>query len=229
MKGYSQFCPVAKGAEVFNERWTPLIIRELMCGSHRFNELKHGNPLMSPSLLSNRLKSLEEAGVVKKIIASAGNSAEYHLTPAGEDLGQLVVRLGLWGMKWARSHLTEGDYDPELLMWDVRRRIDVSEFPNTRQIIGFVFLDMPLKKRSWWLIVDKGEVDLCRKDPGYEVDLVFKTTAKTMAGVWMGYTTVKKEIKNKTLSITGSVGLKDRLDDWLIYSVFTRPETMLKE
>ena len=100
MKGYSQFCPVAKGAEVFNERWTPLIIRELMCGSTRFNDLKRGNPMMSPSLLSQRLKFLEQAGVVEKIVSDEGT--EYRLTKSGQDLGDIVVRLGLWGLKWAR-------------------------------------------------------------------------------------------------------------------------------
>ena len=148
MKGYSQFCPVAKGAEIFNERWTPLIIREMMCGSKRFNELKHGNPLMSPSLLSQRLKFLEQAGVVEKR-QGKGESAEYFLTQAGKDLGEVVVRLGLWGQKWARSRLTKDDYDPQLLMWDLRRRIDVSDFPQRRVVISFMFQDMPSRNRSW--------------------------------------------------------------------------------
>jgi DNA-binding HxlR family transcriptional regulator len=225
MKGYSQFCPVAKGAEIFNERWTPLIIREMMCGSKRFNEMKRGNPMMSPSLLSQRLKFLEEAGVVEKRLLK-GESAEYILTQAGKDLGEVVVRLGLWGIKWARSRLTEDDYDPNLVMWDIRRRIDVSGFPQRRIVISFMFQDMPSSRRSYWLIVDNGEVDLCVKYPGFDVDLSFVTTAKVMADIWMGYSTMKQEIRNKKLVLTGARALKSSYDDWFGYSVFSNPQEL---
>ena len=225
MKGYSQFCPVAKGAEIFNERWTPLIIREMMCGSKRFNEMKRGNPMMSPSLLSQRLKFLEEAGVVEKRQIK-GESAEYILTQAGRDLGEVVVRLGLWGIKWARSRLTEDDYDPNLVMWDIRRRIDVSGFPQRRIVISFMFQDMPSSRRSYWLIVDNGEVDLCVKYPGFDVDLSFVTTAKVMADIWMGYSTMKKEIRNKKMVLSGARALKSSYDDWFSYSVFSNPQEL---
>lgn len=225
MKGYSQFCPVAKGAEVFNERWTPLIIREMMCGSRRFNELKRGNPLMSPSLLSQRLKFLEEAGVIEKKTGKS-ESAEYFLTQSGRDLGELVVRLGLWGMKWARSRLTEDDYDPQLLMWDMRRRIDVDEFPQRRVVISFMFLDMPSNRRAYWLVVDHGEIDLCVKYPGYDIDLAFTTTSKVMADIWMGYSTIKKEIRNKKLALSGAKELKKSIDDWFSYSMFSNPQAV---
>lgn len=225
MKGYSQFCPVAKGAEIFNERWTPLIIREMMCGSKRFNDFKRGNPMMSPSLLSQRLKFLEEAGVIERK-ASKGEAAEYFLTGSGEDLGEIVVRLGLWGIKWAKSRLTREDYDPQLLMWDVRRRIDVSGFPDRRVVISFMFQDMPSNRRAYWLVVDRGEVDLCVKYPGFDVDLAFVTTSKVMADIWMGYSTVKKEIRNKSLALTGSSGLKTSLDDWFSYSLFSNPRAL---
>jgi DNA-binding HxlR family transcriptional regulator len=228
MKGYSQFCPVAKGAEIFNERWTPLIIRELMCGSTHFNELKRGNPMMSPSLLSQRLKSLEDAGVIEKTVSSDKGSTEYCLTEAGEDLGKLVINLGQWGMKWARSRLTADDYDPTLLMWDIRRRLEVEKFPPERTVISFFFLDMPSKKRAWWLVIEHGEVDLCLKNPGFDVDLEFRTRSKSLADVWMGYSTFSKEVRNKTLSITGSRELKNSLDDWFGFSTFT-DEQLLAE
>ena len=219
MKGYSQFCPVAKGAEVFNERWTPLIIREMMCGSKRFNDFKRGNPMMSPSLLSQRLKFLEEAGVIEKRTGK-GESVEYFLTSSGEDLGEIVARLGLWGLKWARSRLTSDDYDPRLLMWDIRRRIDVSQFPDRRVVISFMFQDMPSIKRAYWLVVDRGEVDLCIKYPGFDIDLAFVTTSKVMADIWMGYSTMKKELRNKNLVMNGVKGLKTSVDDWFSYSLF---------
>ncbi|MDH3763163.1 MAG: helix-turn-helix transcriptional regulator [Gammaproteobacteria bacterium] len=225
MKGYSQFCPVAKGAEIFNERWTPLIIREMMCGSRRFNDLKRGNPMMSPSLLSQRLKFLEQAGVVEKKTGK-GESAEYSLTESGRDLGEVVTRLGLWGLKWARSRLTKDDYDPQLLMWDIRRRIDTSAFPAQRVVMSFMFRDMPASRRAYWLIVDDGEVDLCIKFPGFDVDLAFITTSKTMADIWMGHTTIRKEIRNGNLSLEGGKALKKNIDDWFTYSVFSDPEAL---
>jgi DNA-binding HxlR family transcriptional regulator len=225
MKGYSQFCPVAKGAEIFNERWTPLIIREMMCGSRRFNDLKRGNPMMSPSLLSQLLKFLEEAGVVEKKVGK-GESVEYSLTESGRDLGEVVTRLGLWGLKWARSRLTEDDYDPQLLMWDIRRRIDTSAFPARRVVISFMFRDMPSNRRAYWLVVDRGEVDLCIKFPGFDIDLAFITTSKAMADVWMGYSTMKKEIRNGTLTLEGGGGLKKNIDGWFSYSLFSNPEAL---
>lgn len=225
MKGYNQFCPVAKGAEIFNERWTPLIIREMMCGSRRFNDLKRGNPMMSPSLLSQRLKFLEQAGVVEEKIGK-GESAEYSLTESGRDLGEVVTRLGLWGLKWARSRLTKDDYDPQLLMWDIRRRIDTSAFPAERVVMSFMFRDMPASRRAYWLIVDDGEVDLCIKFPGFDVDLAFITTSKTMADIWMGHTTIRKEIRNGNLSLEGGKALKKNIDDWFTYSVFSDPEAL---
>ena len=223
MKGYSQFCPIAKGAEVFNERWTPLIIREMMCGSKRFNELKRGNPMMSPSLLSQRLKFLEQAGVVEKK-QRKGETAEYFLTQSGRELGDLVSRLGLWGLKWARSRLTPEDYDPQLLMWDIRRRIDVSGFPDRKIVINFMFRDMPTSKRAYWLIVERGEVDLCVKFPGFDNDLAFITTSKVMADIWMGYTSMKKALRDKSLVIEGLADLKRNMDDWFNYSLLANPE-----
>ncbi len=225
MKAYGQFCPVAKGAEIFNERWTPLIIREMMCGSSRFCDLKRGNPMMSPSLLSQRLKFLEEAGVIEKKTRK-GESPEYFLTESGRDLGELVVRLGLWGLKWARSRLTREDYDPQLLMWDMRRRIDVSELPDRRVVIGFMFQDMPSNRRAYWLVVNQGEVDLCVKYPGFDVDLEFITTSKAMADVWMGYSTLKREIGKKNLKLRDLGDLKSSIDDWFSYSLFTNPQAL---
>lgn len=227
MKQYGQFCPVAKAAEIFNERWTPLIIRELMCGSHRFNELKRGNPLMSPSILSHRLKSLDESGVIEKRKSSASDSDEYFLTQAGKELGQVVIQLGLWGDKWTRSRLTKDDYDPALLMWDVRRRINAKVFPKGKSVLHFQFMDMPSKKRAWWLVVDNGDVDLCLKNPGFDIDLEIRTTAKVMANIWSGHTSLKAEIRDQTLFISGSRKLKSSMDLWLGYSVFKNPDELL--
>jgi DNA-binding HxlR family transcriptional regulator len=125
MKGYGQFCPVAKAAEIVAERWTPLVLRELLCGSRRFSDLHRGLPLMSPTLLAQRLEQLEDAGIVRGVPRPHGRGREYQLTEAGEELRPLIDRLGEWGQRWARAKIDRGDLDAGLLMWDIHRRVDV--------------------------------------------------------------------------------------------------------
>ena len=117
MRGYGQFCPVAKATELLGERWTPLIIRELMCDVQSFNSLRNGVPLMSPSLLSSRLKTLEAAGVVSRDKTDRG--VQYSLTSAGEEISPIIMQLGVWGQRWARSDPSKDDIDPGILMWEL--------------------------------------------------------------------------------------------------------------
>ena len=171
MKGYGQFCPVSKAAEILNERWTILIVRELLCGSRRFNDLRRGVPLMSPSLLSHRLKELQEHGVIERRCLGSTRGGEYCLTPAGEELRPIVMFFGEWGQRWVRSQIREDDLDAGLLMWDMRRTIDAAAFPPERTAVEFEFFDAPKAERLWWLVVHEGEVELCFDDPGFPVDL----------------------------------------------------------
>ena len=181
MKGYGQFCPVAKATEVLGEKWTPLIVRELLSDDQSFNSLRKGVPLMSPSLLSSRLKSLEAAGVIDRL--KTGKGVVYSLTPAGEELRPIVEALGVWGQRWARSDLSRKDLDPSLLMWDMHRRIDTSYFPGERTVLRFEYVDYPSKMRLWWLVITDDGVDICLKDPGYDVDLYVQTRLKTMTRI----------------------------------------------
>lgn len=218
MKSYGQFCPVAKAAEILGERWSILIVREIMVGSHRFNELRRGNPLISPSTLSQRLQALEKAGVVEKREGAQG--IEYHLSPAGRDLEPIIMQLGQWGRRWAKGRLVGGDFDPALLMWDMRRRLDVSAFPAERTVLFLEFIDAPSKVRFWWLVVEHGEVDLCLKDPGHEVDLHLRTRIRTMAEIWMGDREFKACRKRGEIEVRGARSLQRGISDWLGYSVF---------
>lgn len=127
MESYGQFCTVARGAEVFGARWTPLVVRELLCGSTRFNDIHRGVPRMSATLLAQRLRKLEEIGVVRRV--RSGKVVEYRLTPAGEELRPIVAALGHWGARWVGSKLKRGELDAGFLMWDVRRFARVEEFP----------------------------------------------------------------------------------------------------
>lgn len=219
-KGYGQFCPVAKAAEIVAERWTPLIVRELLCGSHRFNDLRRGLPLMSPTLLSQRLKELEWAGIVERRDSGSERGVEYHLTEAGQALRPVIELMGDWGQQFARSHMGRDDLDPGLLMWDMRRRLNVDTFPTERAVIHFEFSRVPSSKRDWWLVVDQGEVDLCLKDPGFDVDLYVATDIETMARVWLGKIDVRSAVHSGALELEGSAPLRRSIHRWLGLSLF---------
>jgi len=216
---YRQFCPVAMAAEIFCTRWTPLILRELVSGSTRFNDLRRGMPRISPTLLSKRLKQLEEAGVVTKQ-RSTEEVVEYRLTPAGEELKAVVFDLGFWGQRWIEAQSSLKNLDPSLLMWDMRRNLDPTPIPPGRSVIQIVYPELQPGKRNWWLVVEGGETDLCNIDPGFEVDLHLVTDLRTMTAIWMGLTTVKAEEKAGRLEAIGSEALKRAMQQWLGLSPF---------
>jgi len=202
-RGYGQFCPLAMAAEVFAERWTPLVLRELLYGHSRFNELKRGVPLMSPSLLSQRLKQLQFAGLVERRPGPDGGS-EYHLTKSGEQLRPVVEGLGAWGLRWLQHQTPARNFDVALLMWDMRRNLrrDVVP-PDRRTTIEFHFAGVPSAKRIWWLVFDEGDVDLCIKRPGFDVDLRVQTNVRTLTEIWMGQKKLKEAIESEALRIEG--------------------------
>jgi len=213
MKGYGQFCPIAKASEVLGERWTNLVIRELGAGSETFNDLRKGLPLISPSLLSTRLKSLERSGIVDRKETEEG--IRYILTKAGEDLIPVIWQLGTWGHRWVRSELTREDLDPGLLVWDIHRNIDTGFFKNDLTVIKIEFTDYTSKMRFWWIIVKNGDSDVCMKDPGYAVDLTISTDLKTLTAAWMGDTTMMKAMREKSILVDGSSYLKKNIAMWL--------------
>ncbi|MGE0210565.1 MAG: winged helix-turn-helix transcriptional regulator [Parvibaculaceae bacterium] len=217
---YGQFCPVSMAAEVFCTRWTALVVRELLCGSTRFNDLRRGVPRMSPTLLSKRLKELERAGVVAMVPGASGVS-EYRLTAAGEDLRKVVMAMGFWGQRWVESKLSLKNLDPSLLMWDMRRWLDPKPLPSRRCTIKFEYPDLDPARRNWWLVVD-GDVDLCLQDPGHELDLLVRGSLRSMTAVWMGLTTTKKEIEAGELELLGDPSIAHSMQQWLGLSPFAR-------
>jgi len=220
MKGYGQFCPIAKASEILAERWTPLVLRELVCGSTRFNEIHRGVPLMSRGLLAQRLRVLCDAGLVERRAASTGHGHEYHLTQAGSELEPLIFQLGEWGARWVRSRLTHEDLDASLLMWDIRRNARPARFPRRRTVVAFEFLDAPRARRFWWLVSENDEVDLCALDPGFEVDLRVRGRLPSLTAVWMGDRRFDDEIASGNLEVLGAQDLRQRLPEWLGLSPF---------
>lgn len=216
--GYGQFCTVARGAEVLCERWTPLIVRELLCGSRRFNDLHRGVPRMSTSLLARRLRALEAAGVVQR--TAVGKVWDYSLTAAGEELRPIIMNLGHWGAKWIGSRLRDDELDAGLLMWDIRRFVHLDEFPPRPVVIHFRLPDARPGERDWWLVVENGIADLCRDDPGRELTLVVEASVRALTEIWAGDQTPAQALASRQVRVDGSRRDADRLWHWLGTSAF---------
>ncbi len=210
---------MARAAELFAERWTPLVLRELMAGSTRFNDLRRGVPLMSPSLLSARLKTLQRHGLVTKHEDGSG-APEYRLTPAGAALRPVIEHLGIWGQQWLRSRLDEDELDVGLLMWDLRRRVDRDALPERRVVVGFTYHDAPRTMTRWWVVLDPGHVDLCLKDYGFDVDLEVETDVRTMTRVWLGRLDMDEALRRRRLRLDGPRDLCRQFPGWLQLSTF---------
>jgi len=224
MKTYGQFCPLAQAAQLLCERWTLIIVRELIAGSTRFSEIHKGVPLISPTLLSTRLKQLVKSGVVE-LSGSKGNHV-YQLTQAGKQLQPIVELLGAWGHRWARSNLNRGDLDAGLLMWDMRRNVDASIFPDHRVVVQFQYPDAPKGNKDWWLISQNGEVDLCLKDHGYDVDILIKCSLKVMTEIWICAKSFNEAAKKGEVVIMGNQKLINRLQTWMRSSPLSRLGTL---
>lgn len=212
---YGQFCPVAVTAELLTRRWTPLVVRELLSGSRRFNEIRRGVPKMSPSLLSRRLAELERGGVIVRRPAGRAGHDEYHLTEAGEELGPIIMQMGVWGRRWAQAEIDEEDLDVGFLMWDVRRRLSTDRVPDRRVVVHFRFDDAPEEDRDYWLVLDGEEVDLCLTDPGYDVDLRVTTDVRTMIHVWMGDLPFAEALRHRRIEVRGPAKLRRAFPGWL--------------
>jgi DNA-binding HxlR family transcriptional regulator len=219
---YRQFCPVAMAAEILSKRWTLLVLRELIAGSTRFNDLRRGVPRMSPTLLSARLKELEAAGILRMLPDSAGPGLnEYNLTESGRDLAAVIESVGIWGQRWIEADLSLDNLDPALLMWDMRRNLNTSPLPATRSVINFIYSDLPDSQKNWWLIVEPtGSVDLCYIDPGFEVDLFVTSDLRSMTAIWLGLSTVGKAVAEDKLYLDGDQAISSHMQQWLGLSHF---------
>ncbi|MDH5395545.1 MAG: winged helix-turn-helix transcriptional regulator [Gammaproteobacteria bacterium] len=216
---YGQFCPIAKATEILGEKWTILIIRELIMGSSRFNDLQRGLSLISPTLLSKRLESLAEQGLILKKKIPGQKGFEYFATESCKELLPIIIGMGEWGMRWARSNLTEKDYDVELLMLYLKRSIVPEKLVGTETVIRFKFTDIK-EYPDWWLVVINNDLDLCVKDPGKDVDVYFTSTVKTLADIWMGDCSYKKAQNQGLLKIVGNKQLTNNITSWLANSIF---------
>lgn len=213
MKGYGQFCPLALASEIVGERWTPLVLRELMLGVRRFNDIHRGVPRMSPSLLSKRLRTLENAGIVAR--RCIGGRTEYGLTEAGTNLAPTLESLAVWSKRWLPATLSDDRADPDLVLWDMHRRMNLDRMPETRTVTEFEFTDQPKSKRLRWIVGDRGGVELCITDPGLEPDLYVVTDSKVVTFVWYGDIPLRRAIRDGRIRLHGPRRLREAFPSWL--------------
>ncbi|QPC98482.1 winged helix-turn-helix transcriptional regulator [Qipengyuania soli] len=220
---YGQFCPISKAVEILGERWTILIVRELLCGGRRFNQIQRGLGDISPALLTARLKFLEQEGMLVRRKIPGQRGYEYFPTPACEALLPLIVNLGEWGLLWARHNVVDADLDVELLMLYLERSIDPAMIPGKESIIQFKFRDLT-EQQNWWLLVKQDGVDTCISDPGRDVSVYVTCTLRTMHDVWMGDRTYREAMDAGDLLIEGEPSLVRNLRNWLKPSIFAEAD-----
>jgi DNA-binding HxlR family transcriptional regulator len=218
MPSYGQFCPVAKAMEVLDERWTLLIVRELLLGSTHFNELRRGVPKMSPALLSKRLRALERAGVLER--SEVNGRSSYALTESGLELRPIVDALGSWGVRWV-GEMGQEDLDPHLLLWDIRRTVPVEKWPRARTVIAFSFDDVSVKARDWWLCVNGDDVDVCDYDPGYDVTANVQTSLRTLTAIWRGDVSWTQAIRSGEVRISGLAAVRRQVPELIGQSLLS--------
>lgn len=215
MRSYGQFCPVAKAAELFCERWTALILRDLVAGATRFGELKRGVPLASPTLLSRRLKELAAEGIIEPRRAASGRGWTYHLTPAGREFAPIVEALGAWGRRWARRELAAHEVDLGLLIWGLERSVRADAFGVRRAVVRLTLTDQPAGAQHWWFLHADGGVELCLKEPGFEVDLYLACTLPDMIYLYRGDLSPARAIDAGRLEAHGPAWARRALPRWL--------------
>lgn len=220
MKKFGQFCPLAQAAQLLCERWTLLVVRELVAGSTRFSELQKGVPLMSPTLLSARLKQLTQAGVVVR--SGSKNKYVYKLTEAGRELTPIVQLLGAWGHRWVQTSLVVEDLDASLLMWDMRRSVNSDAFPERRVVVQFEYADASRGAKDWWLVSDNGEIELCLNEPGDDVDVVVRSPLSVMTAVWTCQMDFDDAVRSGKIEVFGDSALTKNLSKWLQASALSR-------
>lgn len=214
-RGYGQYCPLSLAAEVLCERWTLLVVSRLLMGCSRFNEIHKGLPRMSASLLSQRLRQLEESGVARREKIADAPGYSYHLTEAGQELAPLVNGFAVWGHEWARD-LTQSDLDPRFLVWSMHLRLETKKMPAGRTVLQFDLDGATADCRRFWIINHDGDVETCLTHPGFDVDLMVRSDLKVFIECWRGFRDLRHEIRAGRIKLSGPGNLKKQFPDWLL-------------
>jgi DNA-binding HxlR family transcriptional regulator len=215
---YGEYCPIAVGAEFFADRWTPLVLRELIMGSTQFNQIQRGIPRISRTVLSQRLRQLQERGIVDKREWGPGRPVEYRLTPAGADLEPIVISLGLWAARWALREPSEDQLDASWFIWHLHQFIDTDAIPAARTCILFDLRGQGGGHR--WIVLDRGGSTACHTDPGYEVDLVVRADNRAAHRWFLGRTTLREAQREGSIAFEGPRELVRAFPTWFTDTPF---------
>lgn len=218
MRPYGEFCPISKATDLFGERWTPLVVRELMCGSTRFSEIQAGIPGIPKSLLAKRLKKLRDAEVIVRDTGDSPRKVSYRLTQQGMELGDVIMALGIWGQRWYNRHITEENVEPTLLLWDMHRRLHTSRLPEERVLVQFDLYGAA--ETTIWLVLEKSSPSVCDFDPGFGVDLFVKADVLELTRVWMGLRSWKSVLTDESVQLSGPSEYTRNFPDWFQLSIF---------
>jgi DNA-binding HxlR family transcriptional regulator len=213
MSKYGQYCPVAQALEILGDRWTLLIVRDMLTGTTHFNELERGLPGISRALLAKRLRQLQDAGIVEKHTNDSGRqTTEYHLTRAGLELHDVIGSLLAWGVQWAFGDPSPEQLDPLLLMWWIHNRVKLDNLPDHRIVVQFDFHGA--KVGTYWLMMMPHEVNLCLTQPGYEIDILVTSDLATFFKLWLGRISYEEATGNCGVEIDGIPRLVRAFPDW---------------
>jgi DNA-binding HxlR family transcriptional regulator len=223
-------CPAAKAADMIGDRWTLLLMRELFMGANRYNQFQRALPRISPTVLSKRLKQMEEDGLIIKKSVVGEKATDYRLTKCGRELAPLVNYMSKWGLRWARRRMNQEDLDVGTFMWDFHRSLNTSELPDGETVFSVSFSGLDAHNK-WWLVANGNVVDLCTDDPGKDIDLYISTTLPALAEIWMGDTDVRSAIKSDDIMLTGETYLVKSAADWFPKSRYAdvRPKRFVGE
>lgn len=216
---YGQFCPIAKATEILGEKWTILVIRELLMGGTRFNEFQRGLSMISPTILTKRLNTLVDHGLVIKKRIPGQKGYEYFPTESCKELQPVIKALGDWGMRWARGNMKDTDYDVELLMLYLQRSIQTDKLVGKETVVRFKFTDIK-DAPDWWIIAAEDKVDVCNKDPYKDVDVYFTSTVRTLVDIWMGDLPYKKAVRDSQIKVVGPNTMTSNIFSWINISMF---------
>ncbi|MEX2617556.1 MAG: helix-turn-helix domain-containing protein [Alphaproteobacteria bacterium] len=221
IKSYGLFCPLAMACEIIEPRWTLLILLEMAAGATRFNDIRRGVPGISPTLLSKRFKEMERHKLIERLEDTSKGTVDYVRTPMGIELEPALRLLGKWAYQNIEAEVALDELKPDYLMWNLRRKIDTTAFPECRVVVRFHFTDLRENKATYWLIARPGmAVDLCVIDPGFDIDLFVEADSRAFASVWMGYSSWQSEISNDRVFLSGDLRLAKTIDKWLVKCSF---------